>query len=238
MTFLISPGQPICGVSPKLIKIVANTLWELRSAQLYDLAVVLGAPKEVVCDLWNVFIKSGLIVQAENGHYYPTDLMFKLATGRVGKPLPRATANKLVEEFINRAERTNKDGQAMYFVTRIEVFGSYLDSEKTDLGDLDVAWEVLEKPEFRNRIGNMRCVNLDPLSHMRRLVRPRNNAIRMISVGELENLKCPRKLIYEFNGPPVLAAIAARKKQIEDAAASVASMQASLRSLFGLTATK
>lgn len=55
------------------------------------------------------------------------------------KPIPRTRAEKLLAGVLERAAEYNADDAKLYVVTEIAVFGSYLRTDATDLGDLDLA---------------------------------------------------------------------------------------------------
>ncbi|WP_311245352.1 MULTISPECIES: hypothetical protein [unclassified Microbacterium] len=61
-----------------------------------------------------------------------------LAMASFGKPITRATADRLLAGVIERAEGINADPAKIFFVERLRVFGSYLDPEVDPLGDLDI----------------------------------------------------------------------------------------------------
>jgi len=70
--------------------------------------------------------------------YHPTLLGNALAGASAGKPIKRATADRLLSEFLERVERVNSDPHYLFRVAHVVVFGSYL-SDAGTLGDLDVA---------------------------------------------------------------------------------------------------
>jgi predicted nucleotidyltransferase len=61
-----------------------------------------------------------------------------LAIASAGKPIQRRTADRLLRELLDRADKVNADSHYLYQVKHIVVFGSYL-SDATELGDVDVA---------------------------------------------------------------------------------------------------
>jgi predicted nucleotidyltransferase len=58
-----------------------------------------------------------------------------------GNGVTRKCAEKLLEEVVDRAENINKDEKYLNYVTKIAVFGSYVNTDKDMLGDLDIAIE-------------------------------------------------------------------------------------------------
>lgn len=68
-----------------------------------------------------------------------------LGSANFTKPISRATADRIVRETIARAEAVNADQERyLYVVTRLRVFGSYLDPAVDPLGDVDMAIEVAD----------------------------------------------------------------------------------------------
>ncbi|MBQ1047775.1 hypothetical protein KBX50_04635 [Micromonospora sp. C51] len=68
-----------------------------------------------------------------------------LAQASFRKPISRATAEKRLASTIERVQEYNCDPRKLLTVTRLVVFGSYLDVEKEQLGDLDLAIEAVRR---------------------------------------------------------------------------------------------
>lgn len=54
------------------------------------------------------------------------------------KPITRAKADELLAEVIARVETYNGDDSKPYLITKLTAFGSYLNPDAVDLGDLDL----------------------------------------------------------------------------------------------------
>jgi hypothetical protein len=65
----------------------------------------------------------------------------------------RAKADALVAGFIERAKQINEDDRFVLCVTELRVFGSYIEPDKADLGDVDIAFAV----EGEARAGRQGC---------------------------------------------------------------------------------
>lgn len=61
-----------------------------------------------------------------------------LGMASFGKPISRKTADRLLDELIQRARSYNADPGKPMFVRTLTIFGSYLDEAVDPLGDLDV----------------------------------------------------------------------------------------------------
>ena len=62
---------------------------------------------------------------------------------RVG--VKRETATQLLEDLVKRAKFINGSDAFLYWVRRLEVFGSYVNSSKSKLGDLDILVELVRR---------------------------------------------------------------------------------------------
>lgn len=61
-----------------------------------------------------------------------------LAQASFGKPISRATADRLVSGLLERSRSFNADPAKVLSVGRVRLFGSYLDAGVAKLGDVDV----------------------------------------------------------------------------------------------------
>lgn len=138
MTLLL-PFGPYAGVNGPLLRMAAAKLADMESAKLYDLAVVLGVSPAEARATWEQLVAEGFIETTSEGG--STDRMDDLARARFGKPLPRKKDDALVDKAVAVAAATALNAlppEAHFFwVTRLAVFGSYLDAQKLELGDLD-----------------------------------------------------------------------------------------------------
>jgi predicted nucleotidyltransferase len=64
------------------------------------------------------------------------------------KRIDRAKADALVAGLIERAKEINEDDRFVLRVTELRAFGSYIEPDKNDLGDVDIAFAVEVKPAF------------------------------------------------------------------------------------------
>ena len=63
-----------------------------------------------------------------------------------GKEFSRKTADKKIKELAKRAEYISHEADDFpYMVDRLWVFGSYLNTTKEKIGDLDIAYRILSK---------------------------------------------------------------------------------------------
>jgi predicted nucleotidyltransferase len=181
------------------MRVAAAKLADMQSANLYDLAVVLGVSPAEAQPTWEQLVTEGFIETTPEGAR-PTDRMDDLARARFGKPLPRKKANALVTKAVAAAKVLNAlpPEAPYYWVTRLAVFGSYLDAEKSELGDLDLAWELEERPGVRGHAMMAIMYNRDGLQTTRAQVCPKGPYVRLTSLREMLALKCPYQMVYTF----------------------------------------
>jgi hypothetical protein len=72
----------------------------------------------------------------------------RLINVRFIKRIDRAKADALVAGLIERAKQINEDDRFVLRVTELRAFGSYIEPDKNDLGDVDIAFAVEVKPGF------------------------------------------------------------------------------------------
>ncbi|MHC5195036.1 hypothetical protein ACYSUW_14875 [Pseudomonas frederiksbergensis] len=215
MTLLL-PYGPYAGVNGPLLRVAAAKLADMESATLYDLAVVLGVSPAEAQPTWEQLVDEGFIETTSEGAW-PTDRMDDLARARFGKPLPRKRADALLCKAVAAAKALNAlPPEAPYFwVTRLAVFGSYLDTQKLELGDLDLAWEVAERPGVRGHAMMARMYNRDGLQTTRAQIFPKGPYVRLTSLGEMLALECPCEVIYTFESDQLTKARAERAAERE-----------------------
>jgi predicted nucleotidyltransferase len=76
---------------------------------------------------------------AEGDTWWETTILGNaLGMASFGKPISRATADRLLAGLLERTHEINSNPERLFSVDRVRVFGSYLRSEVDPLGDLDV----------------------------------------------------------------------------------------------------
>ena len=81
-----------------------------------------------------------------------TQLAQSFSSATAAKPITRKTAEKTLTQFLERVDRVNQDDQFLAKVTRVILFGSYLNEEATKLSDVDVGVELQPKESDRERL--------------------------------------------------------------------------------------
>lgn len=137
-----------------------------------------------------------------------------LAFADASKRVTRDAALKVLSNIVAAAEALSKDPKAPLKVSKIWVFGSVINANKADVGDLDIAFETVRTRKWKSSYGDMaRYIDtvypgLLPESHdgwdvdsdfvRKSIFGPRKN--RLISetdVGILMNMHVPCALVYD-----------------------------------------
>jgi len=145
-------GQPILKIREVVRQAMKGRLWGDSEAEVaISVAKVLKQSDVVAKQLIKQLIEDDyLILTKENlSDIYQYELTETEKGRRFGianasKPISRQKANQLLNELIERAKSINENGELIYFVESIKVFGSYL-SDKDTLGDLDVGVKLTRK---------------------------------------------------------------------------------------------
>ena len=66
----------------------------------------------------------------------------RLAAANLLRPIRRARATQLLEEFLLRVGKINARDDLVYEVAEVRFFGSYLNKMQEELGDIDLAVEL------------------------------------------------------------------------------------------------
>lgn len=150
-------NEKICGVPVIRIRDLLRYLGHDQFSQDFvadDLKLNSDEAKTLVEDL----LKRGLIESArgpafgifhgsmESERYQVTMAGNALANARAVKRINRKRADELLVSFIDRVKAINADDAYGYYVPEVQVFGSYLDSEAKDLGDIDIALDLALRP--------------------------------------------------------------------------------------------
>ena len=138
-------GLPILKVREVLRHAIKERLWGDSSKKVTGkVTQILKQPTAVAQELVNQLLNENYIFWEKEK--FPDGVQYKLSETEKGRrfgiakattPLTRTKANELLQNLIERAKSINENPEFVFFVERIEVFGSYI-TEKELLGDLDV----------------------------------------------------------------------------------------------------
>ncbi|MFK4132321.1 hypothetical protein ACI2KR_08510 [Pseudomonas luteola] len=97
----------------------------------------------------NLLLEHGLFEARSEGGMSLTDLGISLATAQFRKPVRREKATAEIELLKKRAQWLLDDPDTMLYIRGLFIFGSYVDTQKDELGDLDVGVVIGTKPEYK-----------------------------------------------------------------------------------------
>jgi hypothetical protein len=116
--------------------------------EAYD---VLGLDHDGAQQQMQAFEAGGYVARSNRGQG-PDDVWWvttirgnALAYASFGRPISRTTAARLLSQVLERVRAYNADPSRLLTVTRMEIFGSYLDPDVDRLGDLDLAVSIMRR---------------------------------------------------------------------------------------------
>ena len=62
-------------------------------------------------------------------------------------PINRDKADKIVKDFMQRVEEINNNDYYLYRVSKVLLFGSYINKDAVDFGNIDIAFDLERKTE-------------------------------------------------------------------------------------------
>lgn len=163
----VEKDELIAGVLAANLRRVFRTMRGRTYRHLDELHVVLsesfGLAQAQVKALLEQLIAAGYIQHTERGHTL-SDQGLRLAAASTGKPIPRAKAEQLLAELLNRARVINQ-GDSWYRVARIELFGSLLDASRATVNDIDLM--VTLAPRYLTTDAHEDLVLMEQYRHVR-----------------------------------------------------------------------
>lgn len=155
---LIVRGELLFGADAFLLRNAAHAVLEhplRRSADkplfsVRTFARRLGMPQSECIPILMAMVQDGWLTQHE--HDFAAERPFtQLSAARIGKRrLNRAKAEQLLKRIIEVARAINREVEAECdYVTELAVFGSFLDSGKLEMGDLDLGFSTHRRKPFQ-----------------------------------------------------------------------------------------
>lgn len=138
----------------------------------------------------------------------------RLCSARSLKPLTKEKVEQIIEDFLERIEEVKKNKEFLYEVRRILLFGSCLNPEARDFGDIDFAYELKAKIHDQIKLNELRQKQIEqvkdngrvfrniveevcyPKDKVLRYLKNRNRYISLHTVDEVKILGCEYKEIY------------------------------------------
>lgn len=129
---------------------VRNLMRRIGAFEIYSpfVARQLHISNEEAEKMIKLLVKQGFLVETDCSHnergYEATLKGRSLALASAAKPITRKTADRVVEEFMNRVKSINSDSYFLYKVSKVDIFGSYL-TDKEKISDIDISVEIQPK---------------------------------------------------------------------------------------------
>ena len=98
--------------------------------------------------LINELVAKGFIVKEKsrgNGYYEVTIAGNAFSMAKCVAPLNKAKVDKIFSEFMERVQEVNKSDFYLFRISKVLLFGSYIDPAKSDYADIDIAIELEPK---------------------------------------------------------------------------------------------
>jgi predicted nucleotidyltransferase len=97
--------------------------------------------------LINELIENELIEKTRKTGYQLAMKGDALCLARLVPPMNKEKADRIFKEFMQRVEEINSNNYYLDKIEKLLLFGSYLNSDKDDYGDIDIAIELKRKIE-------------------------------------------------------------------------------------------
>lgn len=140
----ISKDQVIAGVPAEharaLVRLFRHGGYTERAEQLVG---------DRAYDVLSALAQDGYLERSTDGHdhiWETTMAGSALAQASLAKPITRSTADRLIEQLVQRARAFNADPSYLVSAGRLTVFGSYLDPTIERLGDVDIELHIYRRP--------------------------------------------------------------------------------------------
>lgn len=101
--------------------------------------------KQSGASLLKELLALGYVVNKSGNKYEVTTKGNALAQVKFVARMNKIKADKVFGEFMKRVERINEDDTYIYRVSKLILFGSYLNPTANDYGDIDIAYELEQK---------------------------------------------------------------------------------------------
>lgn len=148
---LIERSQQIAGLSAVVVRTLMRSM---RSSALSvgRVGEVLGISRDAAGELVAALQASGYVEperhawstwrardEDDSVAYWQTTVRGNaLAKARVGKPMPRAKAEGLLQAFLDRVRDANADPDELFWVDVVHLYGSLADPGRPTVGDVDL----------------------------------------------------------------------------------------------------
>ena len=117
-----------------------------HATAMEEFSIAKGKAERLIAELVKLELirKSGFQSEKNIIRYDTTIQGNALALAKAGKPVSRASADRVLQEFFDRVKSVNRRSDLAYGVESVVVFGSYL-TARTALNDLDIGVELTRR---------------------------------------------------------------------------------------------
>lgn len=156
----IYKANPIYGISMldirKFFRLIRNSEKFFSS----DISEYFCFDKNETSNFISELISNDLIKPFEDG-YKLTLNGNALCVAKCIPPINKEKADKIFKEFMQRVEEVNNDDYYLFRISKLYLFGSYLNPNNPDYGDIDIVFELERKVKdndtFINLNSNLVC---------------------------------------------------------------------------------
>ena len=156
----------ICGYPALMVR---KTLRSLRTADGWGLLALEATAKlspGAGRALAEALQMNGLIELTDPGRWTVTQAGRTLAAATAAAPVSRRTAERALEQFLERVARVNGDPYFLARVNRLALYGSMLRPEVERLSDVDLAIQLVPKEADFERLREANAERVEQLAHL------------------------------------------------------------------------
>lgn len=204
----------ICGIPIIKIREFMRRFRTPESFSLQPITEYFELTKPSGTSLLNELLNLGYAEYVTTDKYEVTVKGNALAQVKFIKRINKVKADKIFNEFMKRVSEINEDESFIYRVSKLCLFGSYLNPEAEDYGDIDIAYELEHKISDDKRFseasqkiianakadGKVFSSILDEICYPEDLVlrylKNRSPYISLHRIKDIETLSAPHKQIY------------------------------------------
>lgn len=135
----------ICGIPIIKIREFMRRFRTPESFSLQTITEYFELTKPSGTSLLNELLDLGYAEYVTTDKYEVTVKGNALAQLKFVKRINKVKADKIFNEFMKRVSEINEDESFIYRVSKLCLFGSYLNPEADDYGDIDIAYELEHK---------------------------------------------------------------------------------------------
>lgn len=150
----IYKANPIYGVSMLNIRKFFRYIRNSKKFFSSDISDYFCFDKNETSNFISELISNDLIEPFEDG-YKLTLKGNALCVAKCIPPINREKADKIFKEFMKRVEEVNNDDYYLFRISKLYLFGSYLNPNNPDYGDIDIIFDLERKIKDNETFTNL-----------------------------------------------------------------------------------